>query len=226
VLQSMRRARGLNRWVLDQFRDHVGRRVLEAGCGIGNFTELLLDRDRLVCVDNDPLYVEMIEWRLGHLENVRTLRLDLSSPAAYELVRDERLDTIVCLNVLEHIANDEDVLRAYYDLLEPGGHAIILVPADPSLFSPSDEALGHQRRYTNVELHTKLQAAGFEVVKLDEFNRLGAPAWRFNKWRGRREINPSQMRTFGWLLPIAKAVESMKIGSGLSLIAVGRKGAV
>ena len=74
-----------------------------------------------------------------------------------------------------------------------------------------------------MELHTKLQTAGFEVVKLDEFNRLGVPAWRFNKWRGRREIRPSQMRTFGWLLPIAKAVESMKIGSGISLIAVGRK---
>ena len=49
VLQSMRRARGLNRWILEQFRHYIGSRVLEAGCGIGNFTELLLDRERLVC---------------------------------------------------------------------------------------------------------------------------------------------------------------------------------
>ena len=118
VLQSMRRARGLNRWILEQFRQYLGNRVLEAGCGIGNFTELLLDRERLVCVDNDPLYVEMANWRLGHLENVTTLHV---RPGRFRGLRAaseaERIDTIVCLNVLEHIAEDEQVLRAYFDLL-------------------------------------------------------------------------------------------------------------
>ena len=90
VLQSMRRARGLNKWILEQFRPFIGARVLEAGCGIGNFTELLLDRERLVCVDNDPLYVEMANWRLGHLENVRTLERDLSDAAACQDLRSER----------------------------------------------------------------------------------------------------------------------------------------
>src|SRR5205809_1939320 len=123
VLQSMRRARGLNRWILAQFRDYVGQRVLEAGCGIGNFTELLLDRERLICVDNDPLYVEMLNWRLGHLENVSTLQFDLADIHGYERLTSERIDTIVCLNVLEHIAPDEQVLRGYHDLLQPGGHA-------------------------------------------------------------------------------------------------------
>ena len=223
VLQSMRRARGLNRWVLDQFRPAIGRRVLEAGCGIGNFTELLLDRERLVCVDNDPLYVEMLQWRLGHLENVTTLRTDLADPQAMAALKPERIDTVICLNVLEHIAADEQVLRAYCDLLEPGGHAVILVPAHPSLYGPCDEALGHERRYTQVELHSKMQAAGFEVVSMGEFNRLGVPGWWLNKKLGRRDLSPRQMRAFEWLLPVAKAMESMKIGRGLSLIGVGRK---
>ena len=223
VLQSMRRARGLNRWILEQFRPYVGQRVLEAGCGIGNFTELLLDRERLICLDNDPLYVEMLNWRLGHLENVSTLRFDLADLAGYERLKPEAIDTIVCLNVLEHIAPDEEVLRAYYDLLVPGGHAIVLVPAHPSLYSPCDEALGHERRYTRVELHTKMQKAGFEVVSLEEFNRMGVPGWWLNKQLGRRDLNPRQMRAFEWLLPIAKAMEAMKIGRGLSLIGVGRR---
>lgn len=223
VLQSMRRARGLNRWILDRFRSYLGARVLEAGAGIGNFTELLLDRERLVAVDNDPLYVEMARWRLGHLENVRTLKADLAAPETYADLKPERIDTIVCLNVLEHIAPDEQVLRAYYDLLEPGGHAIILVPAHPSLFSPCDEALGHVRRYTQVELHTKMQAAGFEIVMMEEFNRMGVPGWWMNKQLGRRDLNPRQMRVFEWLLPIAKGMEALKIGRGLSLIGVGRK---
>jgi glycosyltransferase involved in cell wall biosynthesis len=223
VLQSMRRARGLNRWILEQFRQHIGQRVLEAGCGIGNFTELLLDRERLVCIDNDPLYVEMAHWRLGHLENVRTLERDLSDTAAYEDLKPEQIDTIICLNVLEHIAPDEQVLRAFHDTLVPGGHAIILVPAHMFLYGPCDEAIGHVRRYTQTELHTKMQAAGFEVVQMGEFNRLGVPGWWLNKQLGRRDLNPRQMRLFEWLLPLAKGMEAMKIGRGLSLIGVGRK---
>ena len=223
VLQSMRRARGLNRWILQQFSPYVGARVLEAGCGIGNFTELLLDRERLICLDNDPLYVEMLNWRLGHLENVRTQMFDLSDTAAYGELGSERIDTIVCLNVLEHLGPDEQVLRAYYDLLEPGGHAIILVPAHPSLFSPCDEALGHFRRYTHPELKTKMEGAGFEVRSLTEFNRLGVPGWWLNKQLGRRDLNPRQMRAFEWLLPVAKFMDAAKLGPGLSLIGVGRR---
>ena len=223
VLQSMRRARGLNRWILQQFRPFIGARVLEAGCGIGNFTELLLDRQRLICVDNDPLYVEMLNWRLGHLENVRTLKFDLADAAAYAQVKDETIDTIVCLNVLEHIKADNDVLRAYYDLLQPGGHAIILVPAHMWLYGPCDAAIGHERRYTQGELQSKMEAAGFEIVQMREFNRLGVPGWWLNKALGHRDINPRQMRLFEWLLPIAKGVEALKLGPGLSLIGIGRK---
>src|SRR5688572_25996305 len=138
-------------------------------------------------------------------------------------LKGERLDTIVCLNVLEHIAPDEQVLKAYYDLLEPGGHAIILVPAHMWLYGPCDEALGHVRRYTSTELHTKMQAAGFEIVMMDEFNRLGVPGWYLNKKLGRRDLNPRQMRVFEWLLPVAKGMEALKLGRGLSLIGVGRK---
>jgi glycosyltransferase involved in cell wall biosynthesis len=223
VLQSVRRARGLNRWILEQFRAFVGQRVLEAGCGIGNFTELLLDRERLVCLDNDPLYVEMSNWRFGHLENVTTRMFDLSDRPAYDLLKPERIDTIVCLNVLEHIAPDEEVLRGYYELLEPGGHAIILVPAHMWLYGPCDAAIGHERRYTDVELRDKMTRAGFDVVSMHEFNRMGVPGWWLNKKLGRRDLNPRQMRAFEALLPIAKAWEATKLGPGLSLIGVGRK---
>jgi hypothetical protein len=91
------------------------------------------------------------------------------------------------------------------------------------LFSPCDEALGHCRRYTATELHTKMQAAGFEVVAMDEFNRLGVPGWYLNKQLGRRDLNPRQMRLFEAMLPIAKGMEALKLGRGLSLIGVGRK---
>ena len=223
VLANMRRARALNRWVFDQFRTFVGRRVLEAGCGIGNFSELLLDRERLIAVDNDPLYAEMLRWRLGHLENVRTVKFDLADPAAYAAVAGERLDTIVCQNVLEDIDHDEPVLRAFHDLLDPGGHLIVLVPAHMALFGPADQALGHRRRYSQTDLHTKIQNAGFDVVQMEEFNRLGAWGWMWNNQLKRQRITAWQLRIFGWLLPVAKAAETMKAGQGLGLIAVARR---
>jgi glycosyltransferase involved in cell wall biosynthesis len=223
MLQSLRRARGLNRWRLAQFREYVGNRVLEAGCGIGNFTETLLDRQRLVSIDGDPLYVEVLNWRFGHLENVRTAKLDPCDPAVYASLAPERLDTIVCLNVLEHVQEDEPLLRAQYDVLEPGGHVIVLVPAHPWLFGPADETLGHVRRYTQTDLHTKLQSAGFEVMCVEEFNRLGAWGWWIDKALGQRHISRHQVRVFEMLLPLAKGIEALKLGRGLGLIAVGRK---
>jgi len=223
VLANMRRARALNRWILDQFRDSVGARVLEAGCGIGNFSELLLDRDRLIAVDNDPLYAEMLHWRLGHLENVRPMRFDLANPAAYDAIASEGVDTIVCQNVLEDIDNDEAVLGAFHRVLAPGGHLIVLVPAHTSLYGPADEALGHKRRYSQTDLHTKMQNAGFEIVRIDEFNRLGGWGWALNNALGRRHISSFQLRLFALLLPLARLAESMKVGRGLGLIAVGRK---
>jgi len=223
VLQSVRRARGFNRWMLSRFREHIGDRVLEAGCGIGNFTEQLLDRKRLVCVDLDPFYTEMVDRRFGHLENVRTDLVDLSAAEQLETFDAEKLDTIICLNVLEHIDEDERVLSNFYDVLEPGGKAIILVPMHPWLYSECDTTLGHCRRYTAEELIDKMRAAGFHITDQRPFNRFGVLGWWLNKKLGRRDLSPGQMRLYELLLPIAKLVERAKLTPGLSLIVVGQR---
>jgi glycosyltransferase involved in cell wall biosynthesis len=223
ILQSVRRAKGFNRWMLSQFRPYIGKRVLEAGCGIGNFTEQLLDRDRLLCVDYDPFYVEMIDRRFGHLENVKVLRTDLTLPEQYGEIINEDIDTIICLNVVEHIEADTTVLENYHEALVPGGHAVILVPAQPWLYSACDKALGHFRRYTTAELRTKMANAGFEVVSVHQFNRLGVAGWWVNKILGRADLSPRQMQLYELLLIPAKILDFLRIGPGLSVIAVGRK---
>jgi SAM-dependent methyltransferase len=223
LLRSVRGARGLHRWMFDQFGRHVGDRVLEAGCGIGNVTELLLDRSRLVCVDGDDVYWEVIERRFGHLENLRCEKMDLGDPEAYAALRAESLDTILCLDALEHIEDDEAVLERFFATLEPGGKAIVLVPADPALYSACDRVLGHRRRYTSEELASKMRRAGFEVVEERPFNRLGALGWKLNKKLDRARPSPTQVALFELLLPVALLVERVGRGPGLSLIVVGRK---
>lgn len=223
ILQSVRRAKGFNRWMLAQFRAHVGARVCEAGCGIGNFTELLLDRERLCCLDYDPFYVEMIERRFGHMENVRVAWNDLADPVGLDALRAERFDTIISLNVIEHIEKDQDVLAHFYDILAPGGCAIVLVPCHPWLYTVCDKTLGHFRRYTPDELTSKFEKAGFEVVSARQFNRLGTLGWWASGLLKKRELSPFQMKVYELLMPLARLMDRLKIGPGLSLIVVGRK---
>jgi glycosyltransferase involved in cell wall biosynthesis len=224
ILVAVRNARGFNRWMHRQIAPYIGRRVLEAGCGIGNLTELLLDSEHLVAADFDPFYVEMIGRRFGHLENFQTVQIDLTRAEDYDWLAEHRLDTIICLNVLEHIATDRDVLGHFYRLLKPGGHAIILVPQHPWLYTPVDHTLGHERRYTAQELHDRLAEAGFEVVHQQGFNKLGTLGWYVSgKLLGKKHLSPRQMKTFNRLLPIAKLIERVPGWPALSTIAVGRK---
>ncbi len=224
ILVAVRNARRFNEWMYRRISPYVGQRVLEAGCGIGNLTELLLDSDRLVVSDFDTFYVEMITRRFGHLENMRSLFMDLTCDDHYAALADERLDTIICLNVMEHIAADETVLNHFYETLEPGGHAIILVPQHPWLYAPVDKVLGHERRYTEEELAGKLDKAGFEVVYQEGFNKLGALGWFVSgKLLRKDHLSPGQMKLFNRILPIAKLIEHVPGWPALSTIAVGRK---
>lgn len=223
ILESIRRARGFNRWLLSQFEDYLGDCIFEAGCGIGNFTELLLNQQKLICIDVDRFYVEMIRHRFGHLENFKTELADLCDSSQYDKIAKENPDTIISINVVEHLENDELVLANMHRVLQPGGHCIILVPAHMWLFSKCDETLGHFRRYSEDELAGKMRTAGFEIVDLIHFNRLGVVGWYANKLTGKATLSPFQMRLYELMLPVAKTMDWMRIGPGLSLIAVGRK---
>jgi glycosyltransferase involved in cell wall biosynthesis len=224
TLVSVRRARRFNRWLYRNIRPYVGQRVLEAGCGIGNLTNELLNRQRLVAVDLEPVYVEMIERRFSHLENFRALRLDLANDKECAQLAAEDIDTVICLNVLEHIAADGVVLQRFHEMLQPGGHAIILVPQHPWLYTSLDQALGHARRYLVTELRDKLTRAGFEIVHEQGFNKLGTIGWFLSgKVLRRTHLSPRQMRIFDWLTPLARLVERLPGLPALSAIAIGRK---
>jgi glycosyltransferase involved in cell wall biosynthesis len=224
ILQSVRQASRFNQWLTQQILPFVGQRVLEAGCGIGNLTQFFLDRQRLVCVDNDPLYVECLGRRFGHLENVAVQNVDLERVDEYPDLAKESLDTVICINVLEHLVDDDRVLRGFFEALAPGGHAIILVPAHPALYTAVDRALGHQRRYRAATLQARLREAGFAVVSCRGFNRLGSLGWFVSgNLLRRKTLSAGQMKAYERMLPVAKCLEHLPLLPHLSWIAVGRK---
>jgi SAM-dependent methyltransferase len=224
ILKSVAKASRYNRWLLSQCREFLGRRVLEAGAGIGNLSTQLLDRERLVLVDYEDEYVDRLRERFGRRRNIRALRADLTDPEVAELWHEERLDTIFCSNVLEHLKPDEQVLQSFHDSLTPGGHCIIIVPAEPELYTGVDAELGHCRRYTADELRQKMQDAGFEVVSEKQFCKLGAIAWWINgHLLRRRHLSPRQMIWFDRLWPLTKLLDRILPVKGMSLMMVGRR---
>ena len=224
TLESIGTSPQVSRWIVGQFDGAIGNRVFEAGAGIGNITSLLLARERIVALDVDPSYVHRLAHRYGHLENFSVIEGDLEDPEVFVTLQDEMFDTVVCVNVLEHLDRPEVALRGFHRILQRGGRAIILVPAHRSLYSALDEAIGHRRRYEGTEVRELLESAGFEVEGLAQFNRLGVLGWSVNRWLGRTSISRSQVVSFRLMMPLARPLERVEDMPGLSWIAVARKG--
>src|SRR5207245_6606386 len=130
---TLRRVEVLRRYTAflwDLMRPYVGRRVLEVGSGTGVMTRYLSTREEVVASDIDPEYVELLRRTFADKPNVEVRLLDLAR-LGQDGLAPHRFDTVVCANVLEHVADDAASLRAMRDLLAPRGRAGVIVPARP-----------------------------------------------------------------------------------------------
>ena len=222
ILHSLSRARKFSRWMSDVIRPWVGRSVLEIGAGIGNLTVHLVPRDHYRATDINPDYLDYLgNFALGkpYLE-VGTLHAEAAADFA---PLAGRFDTVVCLNVLEHLDEPARVLENFHRALAPGGRAIVLVPAVPSRFNSLDRALGHRLRYTPERLREVVTAAGFEVEQLFDFNRAGVPGWRLNGWMRRTTFSRIQLKLFNSMVWLTRHLDRVLPWRGLSLIVICRK---
>jgi glycosyltransferase involved in cell wall biosynthesis len=224
ILGRLNRAPRFTKWMADVIRPYVGQRVLEIGAGTGNLTAQLIPRLLYWATDINPLY-------LMYLENVRRNRpymrvgfTDAEKAESYP--KDQTFDTVICLNVVEHLVDDRGALLNIQSVLDGGGRAIILVPCGPGLYGTLDEVLGHQRRYTRETLDKLIISAGFELEKMIEFNRVGVVAWWVNGQLLRRRIfGLWQIKTLNVMTPLFRAIDKVLPLPPLSLIAVIRKSA-
>lgn len=220
TLERMSVAPAFNRWMFDRLRRWIGRRVLEIGAGIGNLSAFLVDRERVVLSDTEPYYLTRLRERFAGRGNVAVVELRL--PVANPRLEAERFDTIVCLNVLEHIEDDRASLQAMRRLLQPGGRLALLVPALPALYGTLDQALGHFRRYTRGELVAKLGDAGFRLAHWEYFNLAGIPGWWFTGRVLRRRLLPTgALKWYDALVPLFRLETLLPVRIGQSLITIG-----
>lgn len=214
-----------NRWLHDRFEAWLGSRVLEVGSGVGNQTRFFADRERVVASDIEPHYVRELLNRFEKQGSVRvaSFRFPLTEEDRADLER-ERIDTIVCLNVLEHIEDDAGTLADFLRVLQPGGHLALLVPALPALYGTLDENLRHHRRYEKGALAALVARAGFTVESVRYLNRPGVFGWWLNSRVLRRRVLPRrQLGAFKWIMPLLRAEEKTEPSFGMSLLVLARK---
>jgi glycosyltransferase involved in cell wall biosynthesis len=225
ALDALEQAPRFNRWMYDAIRKHLGSRIAELGSGRGNLSRLLKQDAEVLITDNRPEYLTELNARWGHLPNVRIARLDLLNASDYSLLTKFKVDTVVCLNVLEHIEDDLSVLRRLYDAVPAGCRVVFLVPYNPRLYSRFDREIGHFRRYKKTELEEKMRAAGLNVECQFYFNKAGVIAWWVgNRLFKQRSITAWQLKIYNLFTPLFRALDHCLPMQGLSRIVVATKG--
>jgi len=222
ILDRLTRAPRFTRWMAEMMEPYIGDRVLEVGAGTGNMSLNLMPRSIYWATDVNPSYLEYLATLRATRPYMRVAHTDAMDPATFPA--GQRFDTVVCLNVVEHVQDDVATLRNIRNALEDGGRAVILVPCGPKLYGTLDEVLGHFRRYTEEKLRDVAGQANFRVECVLKFNRAGVPAWWLNGRVLRREtFGIAQIRMLNALTPLFRVVDRWLPLPPLSLIAILRK---
>jgi 2-polyprenyl-3-methyl-5-hydroxy-6-metoxy-1,4-benzoquinol methylase len=160
-------------WVAEMIDPHVGEKVLELGAGHGAITACYAAGREVVASDLSDACVAVLRRRFEGASNVRVVQQDLRQLDD----SGERFDSVVMLNVLEHIEDDVGVLSVLPRVLRPGGRIVIYVPALNALYGKPDRMLGHFRRYSKWRFKAVASAARLEIVTLRYANALAIPGW-------------------------------------------------
>jgi len=174
-LDALAGARNYYRAIIGHFRPHFGRKVLEVGAGIGTFARQVLDETSV----EEMLLVEPADNTIPVLRErfAGDARITVRQSYLQQVSPQPSVDSLVAVNVLEHVEDDVGFLRAAHATLKPGGRVLLFTPALSQIFGTLDEAFGHFRRYTKTVLGERLRDAGFENVQLRYTNFPGIAAW-------------------------------------------------
>lgn len=224
TLLRMRIARNNNMWMYNKIKPYLKTNILEIGAGFGTISRYLISKNRnLILMDINQDYVDYLKTRFIGNPYVEVIQTDISNVNVN--LKDKKIDTAICINVLEHIERDIDALKNIKDILIEGGNLAVTVPAHKNLFGTMDKELRHYRRYSKEELFHRLEDAGFIVEKIEYLNLLGAIGWFINyKIFKRKHMPVLSIWVFDKLIPLISKIEKyLKIPFGLCLFAVARK---
>ena len=223
--RRMSKAKNYFAWQGRLVKQEIGRRVIEVGCGLGNFTGMLLDCDAVVALDKEEECIERLKQRYRGYPNLHAFTCDVNDDDFFAFA-DFKPNSCVCLNVLEHVEDDAGLLRRMASILPPGGRIVLIVPAFPSLYGPIDLNLGHYRRYTMRSLRELAAAVHLRVKSAGYMNAIGFFGWWANSHIFRRETqSDEQIELFDrFVVPCLSRMEAFALPPfGQSVFAVLQK---
>ena len=226
-LEAMSFAVNYHRWILEEFRPFLGKKLVEVGAGTGSFSEMLIAEKpkNLALVEPSEMFA-FLEQNIAQIETAVNLNYYNSIFSETAAALDEKPDTIIYVNVLEHIEDDRGELQKVYETLETGGHCLIFVPAFMSLYGAFDEKVGHFRRYTKNELEEKAKSAGFRIVKSKYFDFAGIFPWYIKyKLLKSNSLESGAVTAYDkFAVPLTKKIERLiKFPLGKNLLTILKK---
>ena len=221
VLRTFALTHNYNMWIVNMLKPYIDKNILEIGCGIGNLTFYLNQLGKLTCLDKSQSFIAHMKI---DYPNIDFFDMDISGNDILEL-KSKNIDTIVCVNVLEHIEDDLKALENMHEILQPGGRLLLFVPALPALYGSLDKNLDHYRRYSKKELISKLEKHNFKIEKVRYNNFVGILGWFINsRVLGRKEFPILQPIVFDKFIPIMTKIERIiDFSFGMNLFAVAQK---
>jgi SAM-dependent methyltransferase len=220
-LEAMSFAKNYHGWILKEFQPFLGDVVAEVGAGTGNFSQILLCSHIKQLMAFEPsgnMYPVLLE-RLKNNPKAQAINDYFGGPTS---AHEEKFDSVIYVNVLEHVEDDTGELRHAFKAIKPGGRLLLLVPALPWLYSDLDRHLGHFRRYYKGELVKKVSQAGFRIVKAKYFDSLGIIPWYIFFTLLKRRISGNKVSLYDKIaVPIMSLLEGIvppPIGKNVLLI--------
>lgn len=210
------------RYQFDLIAPHCGRSVLEVGAGLGEFAAQFSLLERLVLTDVDPGAVEVMSRTFAGRSEVEVRQFDVGA----KLELGKPVESVVAINVLEHIEDDAGALRSLADLVVPGGSIVLWVPGYQQLYGEFDRKVGHVQRYTPATLSDAVRRAGLDLELVKPVNLLGGIAWWLAVRKGGAGTpNPKLVAVYDrFVVPVTRAIERVvRPPFGQSVLCVARK---
>ncbi|HEV7744786.1 MAG TPA: methyltransferase domain-containing protein [Pyrinomonadaceae bacterium] len=230
-LEAMEFADNYHRWIFDIFKPFLGQHLVEVGAGLGSFSQLILAHHNCQTLSlvepSNEMYEELAVNAKQWSTNTQVITYHGTFPEAAPLIQAGVADSIIYINVLEHIAADEEELEKIHSTLCNGGRAFLFVPALSWLYGVFDERVGHVRRYRKQELEEKLARAGFRTVTSTYFDLPGIVPWWLKYCLLRSaSMDPGAVKLYDrFIVPAARRIESIippPLGKNLIIVAEKR----
>ena len=219
-LEAMSFAQNYHNWIYENIETELGTKIAEIGSGVGNFTEFLLRNEHARIDAYEPCAKMHLNNKFSKNPRVNCINSN------FELVSkscDNKYDSVIFINVLEHIQQDSDAIKKAYKIIRRGGTLIISVPALQVLYSNFDRSIGHYRRYQKSELIKLAQIASFKIMSCKYFDSIGIIPWFIFMKGMRRGLSSRNTYTYDkFVVPWLKIVEKIitpPLGKNLLLIA-------